>query len=774
MKPIYTDIHIHTSENPDSLNQNYDIDTLFVNIRQVAQGAPALISFTDHNTINKKVYMDALSKCASDIHLILGVELHIHYAIETEAYHCHMLFKDAVSSDNIDRINSILDQLYPKKSVPKKDASIPTLDKLITGFDSYDFVLLPHGGQSHATFDKAIPDGKRFDTMMERSIYYNQFDGFTARSNSGREETDRYFRRLGISSFVNLVTCSDNYTPNTYPSAKAIDAGSFLPTWMFAEPTFEGFRLSLSENSRLVYSEQKPEAWSENIESVKCQNDKLDIDIHFSPGLNVVIGGSSSGKTLLVDSVWRKLSQKGFGDSSYNSFDVANITIVNPSGKHPHYINQNFIVKVVGDDESYKIENIEIIQSLFPNNSDIIQQVNEKLATLKNDITELINTVAVIKEIEDKFNRISQIGRLLVFGNVRKNIVEHIKPSDTERQSAQYTEIQRQKHLKTLEEIKNLLDKNPFVESGIEHITALIGLINKMYRYSGIESEVYQKIKNYYDNYSEQLKSDNYECQTKTQEFNELLEKIKRYVFLKRKFQSKLDSIAAYNYEVETKEIISAGHHLFVNNSFKLDKNLVLDIFNSKLKSGVKINSFDEIQPKRLFEDNFSRRNPKVEGYADFIARVYHDFEDMNKTKYKIVTKEGKNFENLSAGWKTSVLLDLILGYNKDNAPIIIDQPEDNLATKYINDGLVQAIKKVKNNKQIILVSHNATIPMMGDAQTIIYCENQDGKIVIRSSPLEGDIAGKPVLDFIASITDGGKSSIKKRVKKYNLKKFNE
>lgn len=38
----------------------------------------------------------------------------------------------------------------------------------------------------------------------------------------------------------------------------------------------------------------------------------------------------------------------------------------------------------------------------------------------------------------------------------------------------------------------------------------------------------------------------------------------------------------------------------------------------------------------------------------------------MNKTVYKITTKDGKDFESLSAGWKTSVLLDLILGYDKE------------------------------------------------------------------------------------------------------------
>ena len=107
-------------------------------------------------------------------------------------------------------------------------------------------------------------------------------------------------------------------------------------------------------------------------------------------------------------------------------------------------------------------------------------------------------------------------------------------------------------------------------------------------------------------------------------------------------------------------------------------------------------------------------------------------------------------------------------------APLIIDQPEDNLATNYINKGLIDAIKNIKTKKQIILVSHNATIPMLGDAQNIILCKNEDGKIKIRSNKLEGKIDDKSVVDHIAEITDGGKSSIKKRVKKYNLKHFRE
>ena len=112
------------------------------------------------------------------------------------------------------------------------------------------------------------------------------------------------------------------------------------------------------------------------------------------------------------------------------------------------------------------------------------------------------------------------------------------------------------------------------------------------------------------------------------------------------------------------------------------------------------------------------------------------------------------------------------MNYDADSAPIIIDQPEDNLSSEYMNTELVKLIKRKKHKKQIIFVSHNATIPMTGDAQNIILCQNNDGKITIKSAPLESKIDDIKIVDYIAGITDGGKQSVKKRFKKYNLKRF--
>jgi len=261
MEPIFIDLHIHTSKKPDKLNESYDLDLLKDKIEEIAEGSAYLVSLTDHNTINKPVYLKAVETFE---HILVGVELHVRNHDYKKPYHSHIYFNlEQIDATSIDGVNAILDELYPKKEVADVD-DIPKLEDILNSFDAYDFVFLPHGGQSHSTFNESIPRGVQFDNTLERNIYYNHFDGFTARSNTGLERTHKYFGRLGINEFVNLVTASDNYSPQKYPNAKAKDATPFVKTWMLASPAFKGLRLSLSESSRLKYG-KKPDSWAEFI-----------------------------------------------------------------------------------------------------------------------------------------------------------------------------------------------------------------------------------------------------------------------------------------------------------------------------------------------------------------------------------------------------------------------------------------------------------------------------------------------------------------------------
>jgi hypothetical protein len=772
MDPVFIDFHIHTSDNPENLNNSYDIEMLKTKIEEIAGEAEYLISITDHNTINKPVYLKAIQTIE---HILLGVELHIRNYDTAKPYHCHLLFNiKEIDAPTIDDINSKLDDLYPNKVIGNEDTTIPKLEAIMNSFDKYEFVLLPHGGQNHSTFDMSIPDGVEFDKTLERSIYYNLFDGFTARSNKSLDKTYDYFDRLGIKGFVNLVTATDNYVPQDYPKCKTErEASEFIPTWMLASPTFSGLRLSLSESSRLKYGE-KPDSWAECIEHVLLKNENIDIDAKLTAGLNVVIGGSSSGKSLFVDSIYRKIVGK-FDDSIYltTPYHIQNIQVTNPAGQHPHYLDQNYISKICDPrDKENNIDDISILKSVFPSDREERQEISNGLSELGIQLTQLVLSVKEIELLQSTLSRIPKLSHLIVANVVQGNPLKPILPNEKIVDSIEYGKPRYDLDIKNLESIDKFLLENPLVDHDIALVEKLKNELQQAFKFAKMESSIREIIADHVKMIDKAQEEEDQEITTKRIQFEDLLEAIKKYIKYEKTFNESLEGISKFKIVITTSEIESMGNKLVVDNAFELTKEKFLEVVNSMLKTEFKITNFEDIKPEALFQTKFSQRDPKVANYDDFEQRVKSKFEGMNKRKFRITTKEGKDFDSLSAGWKTSIILDLILDRGSDNAPIIIDQPEDNLATEYINFGLLEAIKKCKKKRQIILVSHNATIPMLGDAQNIVMCRNDDNNITIKSDLLEGSIDGQNVVDLIAKTTDGGKPSVKKRFKKYNLKDF--
>ena len=109
MQPVYIDLHIHTYPDANNRTTDYDIVTLVRKIKEYNGDEPFLISFTDHNTINRDVYLAAK---AVGVNLLLGAELHIKNHDDVEAFHCHIYFNLDVTRENIDTLNDILDKLY--------------------------------------------------------------------------------------------------------------------------------------------------------------------------------------------------------------------------------------------------------------------------------------------------------------------------------------------------------------------------------------------------------------------------------------------------------------------------------------------------------------------------------------------------------------------------------------------------------------------------------------------------------------------------------------
>lgn len=769
-EPVYTDLHIHTSENPNKIKNGveYNFDELIKNIDKISQDKKKLISFTDHNTVNKKVY---LNKFPNTYYLILGVELHVSYDKKKKPYHCHIFFNVEINDNNIDQINEKLDMLYPKKEIDKDDyKDIPKLEDIINAFNDYDFILLPHGGQNHSTFDKAMPKGIKFDNVMEKVLYYNQFDGFTARTTSGKEKTKNYFKNLGIDEFTNLITCSDNYNPKKYPNPKDDKAEKFIPTWIIAEPTFEGLRIALSESNRLIYSDNIPNLYEEYIHRYKIKNDLLDIDVNFKQGLNVIIGESSSGKSLLVDTLVKKINPKLSKIDYSAKYNFDGLEVDNPVGFVPYYINQNFIADVANKN---RIEDIPLIKQMFGPTEQSKRKTADKLNKLDSVLANLFNSVEQIEIYQNNLMALTNLDNLILFKSRKENPLEKLFPKENIIDKLDYDEEEYERHIEFLDEIYKFSKTNIYMEDIKEEIESIKQKLDNAYIKSQFEKYIRKIIKKHKTEFDENYKYDDNKIKIKNSNYEKALLYISKYLEERKKFDKSLNELAKFSYKIQSKPINISGHQLFVENNLEITKNNIMDYINDFLKNDNKITDFEKIKPSDLFLDRLNK-SYKIDNYDGFKQKIFSKFTSSNKYDYKIITSDKRKWEELSPGWKTAILTELILQYSKDEAPLIIDQPEDNLANKYINNKLINDIKKSKTKKQIIIVSHNATIPVLADAENIIYCKAKGDNITIRSNYIENKIFDKKCLDIIADITDGGKKSIKKRFKKYNIKTYKE
>ena len=131
-----------------------------------------------------------------------------------------------------------------------------------------------------------------------------------------------------------------------------------------------------------------------------------------------------------------------------------------------------------------------------------------------------------------------------------------------------------------------------------------------------------------------------------------------------------------------------------------------------------------------------------------------------------------QELDDLSTGQKaTAVLLMLLL---ESDAPLIVDQPEDDLDNRFITEGIVPKMREEKRRRQFIFSTHNANIPVLGDAELIVGLtpsgegESDSGRAVIRQEHA-GSIDSPGVRSLVEDILEGGKDAFETRRQKYGF-----
>ena len=142
--------------------------------------------------------------------------------------------------------------------------------------------------------------------------------------------------------------------------------------------------------------------------------------------------------------------------------------------------------------------------------------------------------------------------------------------------------------------------------------------------------------------------------------------------------------------------------------------------------------------------------------------------EDEIEVQYKPTsTAAFKSLSTASAGQKTTAILTFILSYGQ--LPLILDQPEDDLDNRLVYELIVDRLKQAKEKRQLIVVTHNANIPVNGDAEYIISMDTESKILkVLHTGAVEQVAIKKEICD----VMEGGERAFEMRSKRYDLIKL--
>lgn len=298
-----------------------------------------------------------------------------------------------------------------------------------------------------------------------------------------------------------LLHCSDAHTYiNDLQNTKEKELGHCF-TWIKADPTFEGLKQIIYEpEERVKIQENKPDEKEDKeiidkVRFISPNNIFTNEEIHLNPNLNVIIGGKSSGKSILLYSIAKtllpdikdKLLFRNDGTERYNlksidpDFDFELTTKGNHSQKmsdrengynsvipNIKYIPQNELVKLAEPELSGKGESLnKLVRNLICEDEESKQKYDDTF--IKNVkgydknredlIDNYFNTLDEITKLEQELK--TKSNKEVLETNIKTNSdkVEELnkKAGLTEEQIQQYKVIQ-EKHLQNQQK-RDLLKK---------------------------------------------------------------------------------------------------------------------------------------------------------------------------------------------------------------------------------------------------------------------------------------------------------------------------
>lgn len=141
------------------------------------------------------------------------------------------------------------------------------------------------------------------------------------------------------------------------------------------------------------------------------------------------------------------------------------------------------------------------------------------------------------------------------------------------------------------------------------------------------------------------------------------------------------------------------------------------------------------------------------------------DVPDRVRLEMNLGTSEDpqwQDVERMSPGQSATALLTLALIGGTE--PLIVDQPEEDLDNRFVFREVVGKVAETCDRRQVIVVTHDANIPIVGDAELILALDAEATKGRVLAS---GGLERPEVAQHARDILEGGEDAFKERMRRY-------
>jgi len=716
------DMHVRNNELYDG-----NVESLINEISEMD-----IIAVTNHNYFDKKQFFVLVGRVKNTL-LLPGMEIDV-INDEEKRFQCNLILPATEKSyDALECLN---------KKIKKNDKYFLT-DKefleFITSLKEKAIIL----------FDRKANKKTKAPFDFIKDFTHNELNAVAIEPSSSNIKTEQNINDISsITKELYLV--------------KGSDRKSGIFSYILTENNFYSLFYSLSIGKDRVESEIDDiveRKHDKQIGKIKIEyKDQSVQEINFSSGINSIVGKSGTGKTMLLNEIYKYFTAKDIADTGIGKYQD------DYKGKIEKIEIFNLNNKLLEKDAS----NIEIIRNLFKDiiifsfmKEDSDELIYERLKITKPnekkfDYFELsINNYYILLKDKRRINKDISKNIDIVIGKIISNVTN--KPE----KDSFFNLIINQINEDMI--ITNGLFKNISDSKKIKEIEELSGYINKKYDTSILNKEKINKIKlNIKVNIENELKmikktifanrrkkiivdrfsrkiSDNSRLGKINQNNLLIIENSKKLIV------SNLMEIKNTENKIVALDLENIIENLLVDNKHSESSDLCMAIIEGKIFKNIldileidgvtktEISKFEIEDGDKITVDRVKRVIDEVlllDKKKEISFKVIKD----NIREIKIQLKIDNKFEEINKinpGSISKVTFEMFLEELKIKSfnIIVIDQPENDLDKEFIINQIIPALVEWRNQgKQIILCTHEPLIAINGDPDIIIETSTNDNK----------------------------------------------